>query len=389
MAVVRALSGHFAALGASDVAARCATGTHHDKTEWAKRKREVTAQSSSRWAGRVTKHSNDVYATAKGNQKRHLGEVERAIEVIAKKLDLPVHSGAERKKLLAEEAARAKAQGRKPRHLVFGYRSETEHYQKRRRLQHLVARADRLLMDTRAGRVHVALGGPQPWMRAACIGPTPRCRLRHRLAGSASSRSERRGSRRGKRLAVARGPCQRRAGRPPGSARPPFGSTPSATVLIPSRASTRAGRGSEEESSLRRSGFFHLRRCLHGLAKPRATSGRQPAELALLLARRVSSPPRAWHSTRLRRLTTQRSLMFLCSAPPVPVPKPRATMAQRARVPPGVGQLRGQRPTDHCPGNILGRLKCQWTSDIITMMRITKIAIPINERTILLPLFII
>ncbi len=159
MAVVRALSEHLASLGARDVASRCATGQHHDRTEWAKRKREVTAQSSSRWAGRVTKHSNDVYATARRNQKRHLGELERAVEAISKKLDLPVHSGAERKELLAEEAARAKPEGRKPRHLVFGYRSETEHSQKRRRLQHLIARADRLFMDTRAGRVHVTLGG--------------------------------------------------------------------------------------------------------------------------------------------------------------------------------------------------------------------------------------
>ncbi len=119
----------------------------------------VTAQSSSRWAGRVTKASNDVYATAKRNQKRHLADAERAIEAISKKLDLPVRSGAERKKLLAEEAVRAKAAGRKPRHLAFGYRSETEHHQKRRRLAHLIARADRLFMDTRAGRVHVTLGG--------------------------------------------------------------------------------------------------------------------------------------------------------------------------------------------------------------------------------------
>ena len=88
----------------------------------------MTEQSSSRGAGRVTKHSNDVYATERRNQKRHLGEVERAIEAISKKLDLAVHSGAERKKLLAEEAARTKAEGRKPRHLVFGYRSRVRRY---------------------------------------------------------------------------------------------------------------------------------------------------------------------------------------------------------------------------------------------------------------------
>jgi hypothetical protein len=159
LAVVRALSEHFSSLEARDVAARCALGKYQDKREWARRKREVTTQSSSRWAGRVTKHANNVYATAKRNQKRHLADTERAIAVISKKLDLPVHSGVERKKLLSEEAALAKAEGRKPRHLTFGYRSETEHYNKRRRLQHLVARADRLLMDSHAGRVHVTLGG--------------------------------------------------------------------------------------------------------------------------------------------------------------------------------------------------------------------------------------
>jgi mannose-6-phosphate isomerase-like protein (cupin superfamily) len=47
----------------------------------------------------------------------------------------------------------------------------------------------------------------------------------------------------------------------------------------------------QAESNLRPTTFLQLRRCVHGLAKPRATSGRQPADVARHLARRFRHPP--------------------------------------------------------------------------------------------------
>lgn len=157
--VLAALGGLFAKLQGADLALRAAAGPDHDKDIWAERKRSLTKESSSRWAGRVTKKSNDAYATAMRNQRRALADKQKAIAVISEKLARPVHSQAQRKSLAQKEAGRAKAEGRKPRTLVFGYRSEEEHYQKRRRLQVLVAGAERLEADVRSGRVHVVLGG--------------------------------------------------------------------------------------------------------------------------------------------------------------------------------------------------------------------------------------
>jgi len=126
---------------------------------WAIRKQELTAKCSSRYAGWVTKSSNDAYNLAMRNQQRALTEKEKAIEVIAKKLTLPVHTEAERRALIEEEAKRAKAENRRLRHLDFGYRSAHEHAMKRRRLTHLQHEAEQLRQDIAAGTVHITRGG--------------------------------------------------------------------------------------------------------------------------------------------------------------------------------------------------------------------------------------
>ena len=126
---------------------------------WAIRKQEITSECSSRWAGRVTKASNDAYALAQRNQRRALTDKTRAIAAIAEKLARPVHSASERKDLIDREKEAAKIEGRRPRHLSFGYRSEHEHAMKRQRLDHLRAEAVALQSDIDAGRVHITRGG--------------------------------------------------------------------------------------------------------------------------------------------------------------------------------------------------------------------------------------
>lgn len=108
-----------ASLAGKDLARRCKAGTSHDKEAWAGRKR-LSPLTSSRWAGRLTKASNDAYDLARRDQARALAGKQKAVDAIAAKLALPVHSQAEREALRAAEAERAKAEGRKPRELTFG-----------------------------------------------------------------------------------------------------------------------------------------------------------------------------------------------------------------------------------------------------------------------------
>ncbi|WP_231972365.1 hypothetical protein [Nocardiopsis alborubida] len=63
--VLRAVGAHLGSLASTDLAARCADGTSHGKDSWAARKRELTPVSSSRWAGALTKSSNEQWALAR------------------------------------------------------------------------------------------------------------------------------------------------------------------------------------------------------------------------------------------------------------------------------------------------------------------------------------
>ncbi len=79
--------------------------------------------------------------------------------MIEDKLRRPVRPAAARKSLRQAEVQAARAEGRAPRRLDFGYRSKSEHAAKRQRLQRLRAQRDQLQHDDRAGRVHITRGG--------------------------------------------------------------------------------------------------------------------------------------------------------------------------------------------------------------------------------------
>lgn len=57
---------------------------------WAVRKRELTALSSSRWAGAVTKATHDQWALARRGQAAHLQSPEAGIKTITHRLSLPI-----------------------------------------------------------------------------------------------------------------------------------------------------------------------------------------------------------------------------------------------------------------------------------------------------------
>ncbi|TMR94705.1 IS200/IS605 family accessory protein TnpB-related protein [Nonomuraea basaltis] len=127
-------------LAAADLKARCRYGTGHDKHAWAERKRALTVLSSARWAGSITKASNDQWALSRRNQAAFIAERRAAVATISHRLSLPV----------GEPGTKDKP---------GGYRSKHEYFVKSRRLGMLEGQLAQAQADDDAGRVHVCRGG--------------------------------------------------------------------------------------------------------------------------------------------------------------------------------------------------------------------------------------
>ncbi|MFE9025014.1 IS200/IS605 family accessory protein TnpB-related protein [Streptomyces iakyrus] len=138
--VLRLVGGHLGTLAARDLKARCAAGLQHDAEAWAQRKRALTPECSSRWAGSVTKASHDQWALARRGQLAHIKSLQAGIAMISHRLSLPVG---------AQGGKRASG----------GYRSRREWHAKSRRLRVLEDRLQAVRADWEAGRVRVARGG--------------------------------------------------------------------------------------------------------------------------------------------------------------------------------------------------------------------------------------
>jgi hypothetical protein len=134
--VLRSLGAHLGRLANIDLMVRCQVGPDHDKHHWAARKRALTAESSSRWAGAITKRSNDEWATAWQSQTRHAASLRRAIRTLEQRLARPVGSHGTRR-------------------TTAGYRSQAERHEKQRRLQILRAKLDRLDAELHMGRLKI------------------------------------------------------------------------------------------------------------------------------------------------------------------------------------------------------------------------------------------
>jgi hypothetical protein len=138
--VLRSLGAHLGRLANIDLMVRCQLGPDHNKHHWAARKRALTAESSSRWAGAITKRSNDVWATAWQSQARYAASLRRAIRTLEQRLVRPVGSHGTRR-------------------TMAGYRSQAERHEKQRRLQILRARLDRLDAELHMGHLNIVRGG--------------------------------------------------------------------------------------------------------------------------------------------------------------------------------------------------------------------------------------
>ncbi|GHE38679.1 hypothetical protein GCM10017771_57410 [Streptomyces capitiformicae] len=138
--VLRLVGDLLGSLASRDLKARCSAGLEHDTKQWAQRKRALTGQSSSRWAGSITKATHDQWALARRGQLAHIQSLQAGIETIAHRLSVPV----------GEKGTR-QAPG--------GYRSTREWFAKSRRLCVLEDRLQAVRADREAGVVRVVRGG--------------------------------------------------------------------------------------------------------------------------------------------------------------------------------------------------------------------------------------
>jgi len=135
-AVVRAVGEQLGRLAGADLAWRCRLGVGKDQR--AVRKRGLTGTSSSRWAGSITRTSNDQWQRAWGNLADRTIGLRRAAHTIRSRLAVPV----------------GRTQGR-----VRGYASGAERFAKQGRLQRLEAELAEVEGRLVAGRVSVCRGG--------------------------------------------------------------------------------------------------------------------------------------------------------------------------------------------------------------------------------------
>jgi hypothetical protein len=140
-AVLRAAGTHPGSLAGRDLAARCAEGrldAQGRAGSRARRKRALTAESSSRWAGAITRTSEDQVRLAGRNLRGERNTLQARIRKIEARL--PVRAGG--------KAGR-----------VRGYATPAGRHAKAVRLQVLKARLARVDRQLEAGAVSVARGG--------------------------------------------------------------------------------------------------------------------------------------------------------------------------------------------------------------------------------------
>ena len=136
---------------------RCGVLDRDGRAAWrAERKRAITAVSSSRWAGAITRAAEDQYQLGMRGLAAHVSDLGDAVEVLAERCAL-------RPGEWAPESADEPLSRRRGRQRVRGYRSAAERFTKTRRLAVLrerLAAADQALA---AGRPSMVVGGKRLW----------------------------------------------------------------------------------------------------------------------------------------------------------------------------------------------------------------------------------
>lgn len=125
-----------------DLMARSRQGAGRDGGGWAGRKRALTAETSARWAGGITRATNDQWALARRGQAEEMAWLRGQIKRIESRLARPLGAKADRQT-----------------GVVRGYAGRAEWHAKSRRLRVLRDRLGALEKDWADGRVHVVRGG--------------------------------------------------------------------------------------------------------------------------------------------------------------------------------------------------------------------------------------
>ncbi|MGB9111450.1 MAG: hypothetical protein WCF24_01835 [Acidimicrobiales bacterium] len=139
--VLGTLGRYLGSFAGSDLAQRCIEGklTAKERADSRRdRKRAITAESSSRWAGAITRTSEDAWQLAFRNLFAERRSLRSRINRIEQRLSIPLG-------------------GRSGR--LRGYAMRQEFYEKRRRLQHLRARLSEVEQRLETGRVSICRGG--------------------------------------------------------------------------------------------------------------------------------------------------------------------------------------------------------------------------------------
>ncbi|MFJ9706197.1 IS200/IS605 family accessory protein TnpB-related protein [Streptomyces sp. NPDC101234] len=131
---------HLGSLASRDLKERCAAGPEHDSGQWARRKRVLTGESSSRWAGSITKATHDQWALARRGLLAYIHSLQAGVRTLRHRLSLPVG-------------------GKGTKRAPGGYRSRREWFAKSRRLHVLEDRLQAARARWQAGVVHVVRGG--------------------------------------------------------------------------------------------------------------------------------------------------------------------------------------------------------------------------------------
>ncbi len=139
--VLVALGGHLGSLAGADVARRCSQGRLDAKgraVSRQERKQAMTGACSSRWAGAITRSTEDAWGLA----ERNLGAEARSLRA---------RTGRIRRRLAVGVGGR---RGR-----TRGYATQAERFDKQRRLQALRAKLAEVESDLEAGQLSVCRGG--------------------------------------------------------------------------------------------------------------------------------------------------------------------------------------------------------------------------------------
>jgi hypothetical protein len=139
--VLLAVGRHLGSLAGRDLAARCAEGRLDAKgrsVSRRERKRALTAQSSSRWAGAITRASEDTWQFASRNLETERATLQARVQKIRARVLVPA----------------GKKRGR-----TAGYATPAERHAKTIKLKALQARLDRVEHRIQTGTVSVVRGG--------------------------------------------------------------------------------------------------------------------------------------------------------------------------------------------------------------------------------------